>query len=395
MSSAAGKQYYYGRQDLDDGDVAAALQALRADMISQGPILDEFEAEVASYTGAAHCLAVCNGTAALHLACLALGMGPGETGWTSPLSFVASANCIRFCSAEVGFVDIEPGTLNMDPALLEEKLAEADASGTCPRLLIPVHFAGVSCDMQAIRSIADRFGCRVIEDACQAMGGRYMGGPVGACTHSDITVFSLHPVKSITSGEGGLILTNDSELHAKMKLMRSHGLVKGDAVQDKNVGPWHVEVQSEGFNYRITESQCALGLSQLGKLDTFVAKRRELAARYRANLADVPVRLQEVPAGVDSAWHLMILLVDFDALGLGKQAFHASLKERGINVQVHYYPIHMQPLYRQVGFGEGMFPESERYHDQAFTFPLHTGLEVDDVDYICEQVRAILTRDNS
>lgn len=385
------KKYFYGQQKIEENDIRMAISALKSDLLSQGPKLNEFEAKVAEYCGVNYCVAVSNGTAALHMACWALELDTGDFGWTSPLSFVASANCIRYCGAGVDFVDIDSETFNLSPANLEEKFKQAGAKNRLPKVIIPVHFAGQTCDMRKIRDIADQYGCRVIEDACQALGGEYKDKKIGCCKYSDITVFSLHPVKSITTGEGGLILTNSMELYKKMKLMRAHGIVRGDDLRDNMIGPWHAEMHSEGYNYKITDFQCALGISQMEKLDDFVEYRQLLADQYKRLLCDVPVRFQTPFNQARSAWHLMVLLIDFEKVHITKRQFFDDMKKRNINLSVHYYPIHLNPFYRQLGFIEGMFPEAERYYEKAFTFPLHPGLDHADITFICEQVKQILS----
>ena len=385
-------EYHYGRQDVCEGDIAAVVAALRTDMISQGAILPDFEERVADYCGAKYCLAVNSGTAALHLATQALQLGKGDVGWTSAMSFVASANVIRYTGADVDFLDISPDDFNVTAETFAEKLGRAEQQGRLPRVIIPVHFAGQSCNMEAIAEVAARYNVSIIEDACQAMGGDYDGGRVGNCQYSDAVCFSLHPVKSITAGEGGLVLTNNKDLYKRMALLRTHGVAKGADVE-REVGPWHTEMQTEGYNYRITEFQCALARSQLNRLDEFITKRRSLAARYRERLTKLNnLRLQNVPSPNEHAWHMMLVLFDFDALGKSKLDVHSEFRKRGINLNMHYYPIPLNPLYRDLyGFSDGDFPNAEQYWRDAFTFPLHTNLETTDVDFICDCVEEIIT----
>jgi len=385
------KDYFYGRQLIDEFDVEEMCSALRSDFISQGPKLSEFEDRLAEYCGAKYCVALSNGTAALHLACEVLGLNSGDTGWTSPLSFVASANCMRYCGANVDFVDIDIGTFNISPAKVKNKFAQAKKKNVLPKVLIPVHFAGQSCDIDEIKEIADFYGCKVVEDACQALGGEYENKKIGACRYSHITVFSLHPVKSITTGEGGLLLTNDEDVYEQVKIMRAHGIVRGDKVDNKSFGPWHAEMHMNGYNYKITDFQCALGLSQLKKLDSYVEKRAVLAQRYKENLKDLPVRFQVASDKAISAWHMFVILIDFEEIGKTKTEVYKELKRMGINLSVHYYPIHLNPFYQELGFEEGMFPNVEEYYKKAFTLPLHPGLEPQDIDYVCAQIHGVLS----
>jgi len=381
--------YHYGRQFIDDDDIAAVCEALKSDFLTTGPAVEKFERRIAEYCGARYCVAVDNGTAALHLACIALGLGPGDVGWTTPLTFAATGNAVLHAGSRIDFVDIDPGTLNLSPARLQEKLAGAEQAQSLPKVVLPVHFAGQSCDMKAIRALADRHGSRIIEDGCQALGGSYDGGRIGDCRYSDVVVFSLHPVKSITTGEGGLVLTNDGDLFEAIRRMRTHGITRGN-VEEKSI-PWRAEMISDGFNYRITAFQCALGLSQMDKLDGFVTKRALLAGRYRERLRDAPIRFQTPDSAAESAWHLMVAMFDFDAIGLSKIELYDALKERGINLSLHYYPLHLHAYYRAFGFSDGMFPAAEAYYQQAFTLPLHVGLEFDDIDHICEQINEFLS----
>jgi len=362
----------YGRHDLDAQDIEAVVDVLRSDWLTQGPMVPRFEEAVASYCGARHAVAANSATSALHLACLALGLGPGDVLWTSPITFVASANCARYCGAEVDFVDIDPDTWALSIPALAEKLERAHCAGRLPKIVLPVHFAGQPCDMRAIRELADRYGFRVLEDAAHALGARDADAPVGACRHADITVFSFHPVKHITTGEGGMALTDDAALAARMRLLRSHGITReAHALQASSPGGWYYEQQTLGYNYRLTDIQAALGLSQLERLNAFLARRRELAACYDRLLEGLPLKRQAQRPGVSHAWHLYVIRLQDAAR---RQLVFEALRAAGIGAQVHYIPVHLQPYYRQLGFKPGDFPVAESYYAGAITLPLHPRL---------------------
>jgi UDP-4-amino-4,6-dideoxy-N-acetyl-beta-L-altrosamine transaminase len=384
----------YGRQSISDEDVAAVERVLRSDWITQGPSITEFERGMAEYTGARHGVAVANATGALHLACLALGVGKGDLVWTSPNTFLASANCALYCGADVDFVDIDPRTYNLCVDKLETKLRAAQAAGRLPKVLIPVHFAGQSCDMRAIHALARQYGFRIIEDASHAVGADYEGGKVGNCRYSDITVFSFHPVKILTTGEGGMLLTNDDALHRQLGLLRSHGMVRDPAdLEDQGQGAWYYEQHALGYNYRITDIQVALGLSQLGRLDAFVARRRAIAARYTALLADLPVTTPFQAAYGESAWHLYPVWIQPGADGdvaARRKAVFASLREQGIGVNVHYIPVPTQPYYRKLGFAPGQFPAAERYYAGAISLPMYFSLSDAEQGQVVDALRKAL-----
>jgi len=377
----------YGRQHVDDTDIAAVCEVLCSDWLTQGPAIPRFETAMATCCGAHHALAVCNATAALHLACLSLEIGHGDIVWTSPNTFVASANCARYCGAEIDFVDIDPATLNIDVAQLAAKFERAEQLGRLPKLLIPVHFAGQPCAMKEIATLARRYECRIVEDASHAVGARYRDTPVGACEHSDITVFSFHPVKIITTGEGGMLLTNDDALAQKISLLRSHGITRDPALMDKkSEGPWYYQQIALGYNYRMTDMQAALGASQLQRLPTFIARRTALARRYGELLAQLPVALPAQSPESVSAWHLFVIKV---AAERRRQIFDA-MRAAGVGVNVHYIPVHLQPDYRRLGFAPGDFPEAERYYREAITLPLHPGLtEAEQDAVVAALVRAL------
>jgi UDP-4-amino-4,6-dideoxy-N-acetyl-beta-L-altrosamine transaminase len=382
----------YGRQTITEADIASVLDVLRSPFLTQGPAVPAFEQAVAAKVGAAHGVAVNSATSALHIACLALGLGPGDHLWTSPITFVASANCARYCGAEVDFVDIDPATGLLSVAALEDKLQQAERNGTLPKVVVPVHLAGSSCDMVAIGALAERYGFSVLEDASHAIGGRYRGEPVGNCRHSAITVFSFHPVKIITTGEGGLATTNNPEFAQRMAELRSHGIVR-DAVRFERpaAGPWAYEQQQLGFNYRITDLQAALGLSQLQRLEEIVAERNRQLQRYRELLADLPVQLLEVPEDVLSSVHLAVIRLQQATADQHRQVFE-RLRNAGIGVQLHYSSVHLQPYYRQKGFKEGDYLEAEDYSSNAISLPLYPSLQEDDQQRVVDVLALLLKR---
>jgi UDP-4-amino-4,6-dideoxy-N-acetyl-beta-L-altrosamine transaminase len=364
----------YGRQTVSEADIAAVVEVLGSPFLTQGPAVPAFEQAVATKVGARHGVAVNSATSALHIACLALGLGPGDGLWTSPITFVASANCGRYCGATVDFVDIEPTTGLMSVNALEAKLQQAEAAGTLPKVVVPVHLAGSSCHMAAIAALAGRYGFAVLEDASHAIGGRYSGEPVGSCRHSAITVFSFHAVKIITTGEGGLATTNDSVLAQRMAELRSHGIVRdAERFERPAAGPWAYEQQQLGFNYRMTDIQAALGMSQLARLEEIVAERNRQLQRYRELLADLPVRLLEVPEDVLSSVHLAVIRLQQANADRHRHVFE-GMRAAGIGVQLHYSSVHLQPYYRALGFAEGQFPEAEAYAISAISLPIFPGL---------------------
>ena len=377
----------YGRQDITQADIDAVIAVLRSDFLTQGPAVPRFEAGLAGYCGAAHAVAVNSATSALHVACLALGLGPGDRLWTSPITFVASANCARYCGADVDFVDIDARTHNLCPDALAAKLAVAEREGTLPKIVVPVHLGGQSCDMAAIHALGQRYGFRIIEDASHAIGGRYRGEPIGNGRYSDITVFSFHPVKIITTAEGGMALTNDPALAERMRLLRSHGITRDPALMTHAPdGPWYYQQVGLGFNYRMTDVQAALGLSQLSRLDAFVAARHVVAGRYDAALAALPLtRPSQHPDG-HSAFHLYVIRVDAAV----RAAVFGALRDAGIGVNVHYIPVHLQPHYRAMGFAPGVYPEAERYYAEAISLPMFPRLTAAQQDHVVTTLAAAL-----
>jgi UDP-4-amino-4,6-dideoxy-N-acetyl-beta-L-altrosamine transaminase len=375
----------YGRQDIRDDDVDAVTEVLRSDWLTQGPAVPRFEAAVGKYCGAAHAVAVNSATSALHIACLALGLGPGDRLWTSPNTFLASANCARYCGAAVDFVDIDPRTYNMSVDALAHKLEQAAAIGVLPKIVVPVHFAGQSCDMRAIRALAQEYGFHIIEDASHAIGGEYLGDRVGSCAFSDICVLSFHPVKIITTAEGGMALTNDAAVASRMTRLRSHGLTRDPALMDSGAdGPWFYQQIDLGFNYRMTDMQAALGCSQLTRIDGYVARRRDIAARYHALLSDLPLRLPWKSSDAMSAWHLYVVQVlpEHD-----RRRVFEHLRSAGIGVNVHYIPVHTQPYYRRLGFRSGMFPEAESYYRGAVSLPMFPTLSDAQQNFVAQELR--------
>ncbi|VFM97290.1 MAG: UDP-4-amino-4,6-dideoxy-N-acetyl-beta-L-altrosamine transaminase [Candidatus Kentron sp. G] len=377
----------YARQDIDQADIDAVVQVLRSDFLTQGPAVPRFEQVVADYCGAAHAIATNSATSALHLACLALGVGPGDWIWTSPITFAASANCARYCGARVDFVDIDPRTYNMSAERLAERLARARISGTLPKVVIPVHFAGQSCDMAAIHELSRQYHFRLIEDAAHAIGGRYRDEPIGSCRYSDITVFSFHPVKIITTGEGGMALTNDPALARRMARLRSHGITRDPAEMTHDPdGPWYYQQLELGFNYRMTDIQAALGLSQMTRLDAFVARRHEIAEYYDETLKKLPVTIPWRHPDNHSALHLYVIRLPSLRRGLSESSVRdgennkthrevfEGLRAAGIGVNLHYIPVYRQPDYEKMGFNKADFPEAERYYSEAITLPLYPGL---------------------
>jgi UDP-4-amino-4,6-dideoxy-N-acetyl-beta-L-altrosamine transaminase len=380
----------YGRQTISDGDIAAVVEVLRSPFLTQGPTVPAFEQALAARVGARHGVAANSATSALHIACLALGLGPGDRLWTTPITFVASANCGRYCGADVDFVDIEPSTGLMSVTALQKKLEQAEREGTLPKVVVPVHLCGNSCAMQPIAALAGRYGFSVLEDASHAIGGRYQHQPVGNCRYSAITVFSFHPVKIITTGEGGFATTNDSHLAQRMADLRSHGIIKDETRFERPApGPWCYEQQDLGFNYRMTDLQAALGLSQLQRLDTIVEERQRLFEQYGFLLTGLPLRLLEIPHEVHSALHLAVIRLE-NPSSLHHRKLFDGLRSAGIGVQLHYTPVHLQPYYRRLGFQEGDFPVAEGYATNAISLPLYPGLQDHDLKRVVDTLTTLL-----
>lgn len=366
----------YGRQEITQDDIDAVVDVLRSDFITQGPKIPQFEQCVAERCSASHAVAVNSATSALHLACLALDLGPGNWLWTTPVSFVASANCGLYCGAQVDFVDIDPRTYNLSPQALEEKLIEAEKLGKLPKVVVPVHLSGQPCDMEAIHALSGKYGFSIIEDASHAIGGKYKGEPVGNCKYSDISIFSFHPVKIITTAEGGMALTNNAALAEKMALLRSHGITRDPALMTHDSdGPWYYQQIDLGFNYRMTDLQAALGISQMKKLKEFVGMRHTIVKNYSAGLAELPITTPYQHSDSYSAFHLYVVRLQREKINKSHLQVFADLREQGIGVNLHYIPIHMQPYYQKLGFKEGDFPQAEKYYKEAISLPVFPALD--------------------
>jgi len=362
----------YGRQEITQGDIDSVIAVLKSDFITQGPCIPRFEAALAEYCHAQHAVAVNSATSALHLACRSLSLGDGDWLWTTPITFVASANCGLYCGAKVDFVDIDPATYNLSIEALEQKLKQAEKDGTLPKVLVAVHLCGQPCEMQKIYALSQRYRFHIIEDASHAVGGQYQDEPIGNCRYSDITVFSFHPVKIITTAEGGMALTNQSDLAAKMELLRSHGTTRDPALMTHETdGLWYYQQIELGYNYRMTELQAALGLSQLDRLDEYVVRRHQLAHRYDQLLSELPVILPWQHPDSYSGLHLYVIRLQLDKITSSHREVFESLRNQNIGVNLHYIPIHTQPYYQNMGFKSGGFPEAELYYREAISLPMY------------------------
>ena len=381
----------YGRQEVSQADIDAVVAVLHSDYLTQGPMVPRFEQGVATRCGARHAVAVNSATSALHVACLALDLGPGDQLWTVPNTFVASANCGRYCGSDVDFVDIDPLTWNISVPALQSKLVRARKEGRLPKVVVPVHFCGQPTEQEVIWQLADEFGFKVLEDASHAVGATRNGEPVGSCKWSHITIFSFHPVKIITTAEGGLALTNDDELAWRMAMLRSHGITRApERMQRKTDIPWYYEQLALGYNYRMTDLHAALGVSQLARLDEYVDRRNFLADRYRGLLAGLPLRLQTIQAGNRSAYHLFAVQLRTDAIRRSHPQVLDLLRSKGIAATVHYLPVHLQPYYRQLGFAPGLCPEAERHGAEAISLPLYPGLSEAEQNQVVSALADIL-----
>jgi UDP-4-amino-4,6-dideoxy-N-acetyl-beta-L-altrosamine transaminase len=379
----------YGRQDITQEDIDAVVAVLSSDYLTQGPLTSVFEETLAAYVGAKYGISVNSATSALHVACLALGLGPGDWLWTSPISFVASANCGLYCGAKIDFVDIDPLTYNLCPNALETKLALAELEGRLPKVLVAVHLCGQPCDMQTINALGQKYGFRIIEDASHAIGARYKGDLIGDCRYSDITVFSFHPVKIITTAEGGAALTNSEELRSKMALFRNHGITRNPREMVGELeGPWYYQQLQLGFNYRMTELQAALGLSQLERLSSYVSLRHELASNYDILLKNFPLITPWQDPSSYSSFHLYVIRLQLNKLCKSRLNIFEAMRERGIGVNVHYIPIYKQPYYQFMGFNAANYPNAEAYYAEAMSLPIFPKLvksqQIEVVSALCE-----------
>ena len=383
----------YGRQDITQTDIDAVVAVLRSDYLTQGPMVPRFEQTVAQYCGASHAVAVNSATSALHIACLSLGLGTGDWLWTSPITFVASANCGLYCGAKVDFVDIDPRTYNLCPQALENKLIVAEREGRLPKIVVPVHLCGQPCDMQAIHALSQQYGFKIIEDASHAIGGKYQGEPIGNCRYSDITIFSFHPVKIITTGEGGMALTNDTILAERMALLRSHGITRDPAqMTHAPDGPWYYQQIDLGFNYRMTDIQAALGISQMERLDEYVTRRHALAQRYDELLADLPVTTPWQHPDSYSGLHLYVIRLHLDKINATHRQVYEAMREQDIGVNLHYIPIYQQPYYQAIGFQQGYCPEAEQYYAEAVSLPMYPTLSEAQQDKVVKPLNKVLYR---
>jgi len=381
----------YGHQDVNQNDIQAVLQVLQSDWLTQGPAIEIFERTVADYCGAKYAVAVNSATSALHIACMAANLGKHDFLWTTPNTFVASANCGLYCGAQVDFVDIDEHTYNMSVEKLEQKLQLAKKTGNLPKVVVPVHFSGQSCEMERIHELAQQYGFKIIEDASHAIGGKYQEESIGSCINSDMTVFSFHPVKIVTTAEGGMVLTNNKELYKKLIRFRSHGITREpEYMTSEAEGPWYYQQIDLGYNYRMTDMQAALGTSQMKRIDEFVARRVQIAQKYTEKLQKLPIILPHQHKDAHSAWHLYVVKLDTSKCKKNRKQVFEELREQNIGVNVHYIPVHTQPYYKQFGFRYGDFPVAEQYYEATISLPIFYSLTEEQQDYVVDTLKKVL-----
>lgn len=381
----------YGRQDINQQDIDAVVKVLQSDFLTQGPMVPAFEKSIMHACNAKYAVAANSATSALHIACIALGLGKGDWLWTTPNTFVASANCGLYCGAQVDFVDIDPSTYNLSVKALEEKLIIAEKEDKLPKVVIPVHFSGQPCDMAAINTLSQKYGFKIIEDASHAIGGKYKDEPIGNCRYSDITVFSFHPVKIVTTAEGGIAVTNDPKLAEQLNLLRSHGITRDESLMTKPAdGPWYYQQIELGYNYRMTDMQAALGVSQMQRLNEYVTKRHELAERYNDMLKDLPITLPWQSEDSYSGLHLYVIRLQLDKISKTHLEVFNGMREAGILVNLHYIPVHLQPYYQEIGFKEGQFPEAEEYYKEAISLPMFPTMTEEQQNQVVSTLKELL-----
>ena len=383
----------YGKQDISQEDINAVVEVLKSDFLTQGEIVPKFEKCLSNYTGAKHSVVVNSATSALHIACKALKVGPGDLVWTSPVTFVASANCAIYCGATIDFIDIDPETYNLSIESLTQKLELASSTGTLPKVLIPVHLSGQSCDMKSIYALSKKYGFSILEDASHAIGGKYLDKPIGNCQYSDISVFSFHPVKIITSGEGGAALTNNPVLDKNMRLFASHGITRDiELMESEPEGPWYYEQISLGSNYRMTELQAALGLNQMSRIDNFIEKRHQIAKRYNSELKHLPIILPAQADKIFSSFHLYIIRLKLNEIKKSHKTIFEELRHEGLGVNLHYIPVYRHPFYKKQGFKAQHFPEAEKYYEEAISIPIYFGLSDEQQGEVINIITKVLNK---